>query len=208
MDASHHPAPELRPQRSLPTLRTERLTLRPVAVSDLDAMHAYLGLEEVCRYLLHEPLSREEVEARLVECRKRSTLEQPGDFVRLAVVRDADAVVVGDVMLDITSVETATVEIGWVFSPEVAGRGYATEAARALLGYAFGTLNAHRAVARLHPDNAASARLCERLGMRHEALHRADLWVKGHWEDTSVYAVLRREWHATTAPPASAPGRR
>lgn len=206
MYASHHPAPALRPQRSLPTLRTERLTLRPAVLSDLDAVHAYLSQEEVCRYLLHEPLSREEVEAKLVACEKRSTLGEKGDFVRLAVVRNEDGAVVGDVMLDITSVEAATVEIGWAFSPDVAGRGYATEAAMALRDYAFETLNAHRVVAHLHPDNTASSRLCERLGMRHEALHRADLWIKGHWEDTSIYAVLRHEWAETVTPAASVPG--
>ncbi len=205
MYASHHPAPELCPQQSLPTLRTERLVLRPAVVSDLDAIHAYLSQEEVCRYLLHGPLSREEVQAKLVSGEKRSTLGEKGDFVRLAVVRSEDDTVVGDVMLDITSVEAATVEIGWVFSPDVAGRGYATEAARALLGYAFETLNAHRVVAHLHPDNTASSRLCERLGMRHEALHRADLWIKGHWEDTSIYAILRHEWAGAVTSAASSP---
>ncbi len=206
MYASHLPAPALRVQQSLPTLRTERLTLRPAVVSDLDAIHAYLSQEEVCRYLLHGPLSREEVEAKLVACEKRSTLGEKGDFVRLAVVRNEDGAVVGDVILDITSVEAATVEIGWVFSPDVVGRGYATEAARALRDYAFETLNAHRVVAHLHPDNTASSRLCERLGMRHEALHRADLWVKGHWEDTSIYAVLRHEWAEAVTPTPSVSG--
>ncbi|EID53457.1 GNAT family N-acetyltransferase [Saccharomonospora xinjiangensis] len=194
MHARAHPAPDLRPQRSLPTLHTERLTLRPVAVSDLDAMHAYLSREDTCRYLLNEPLSREEVRAKLTECESRSTLGENGDFVRLAVVRNEDGTVVGDVMLNIVSVTSATVEIGWIFSPHARGRGYATEAARALLGYTFETLGAHRVIAHLHPDNTASSRLCERLGMRHEALHRADLWIKNGWEDTSVYAVLRQEW--------------
>ncbi|EHR59834.1 GNAT family N-acetyltransferase [Saccharomonospora cyanea] len=206
MYASHPPAPALRAQQSPPILRTERLTLRPAVVSDLDAIHAYLSQEGVCRYLLHGPLSREEVEAKLVACEKRATLGEKGDFVRLAVVRNEDGAVVGDVILDITSVEAATVEIGWVFSPDVAGRGYATEAARALRDYAFETLNAHRVVAHLHPDNTASSRLCERLGMRHEALHRADLWIKGHWEDTSIYALLRHEWVGAVTPTASVPG--
>lgn len=207
MYAYHHPAPALRAQRSLPTLRTERLTLRPAVVADLDAVHAYRSREDVCRYLLHEPLSRERVEAKLVASEKRSTLGEKGDTLLLAVVRDEDCVVVGDVELDITSLDAATVEIGWVFSPDVAGRGYATEAAVALRDYAFETLNAHRIVAQLHPDNTASARLCERLGMRHEALHRADLWIKGHWEDTSIYAVLRHEWAESLTPAEPVPAR-
>ncbi|WP_197320831.1 GNAT family N-acetyltransferase [Saccharomonospora sp. NB11] len=199
MYAYHYPAPALRPQRALPTLRTDRLTLRPVRVADLDAIHGYLSREDVCRYLLHEPLSRDEVKAKLVACEQRTTLEQQGDFLRLAVVPDEVGAVVGDVVLDTRSVENATVELGWVFSPDVAGRGYATEAAVALRDYAFETLDAHRIVAHLHPDNTASSRLCERLGMRHEALHHADMWLKGHWEDSSVYAILRHEWAASSA---------
>ncbi|NIJ12549.1 aminoglycoside 6'-N-acetyltransferase [Saccharomonospora amisosensis] len=189
-----YPAPQLRPQRSLPTLRTERLTLRPISAMDLDPVHAYLSREDVCRYLLHEPLSLEEVAAKLAAAEQRSAMAGNGDFARLAAVRDEDGVVVGDVILNIVSVEAATVELGWVFSPDVAGRGYATESARALLDYAFETLGAHRAIAQLHPDNTASARLCDRLGMRHEALHHANLWIKNGWEDTSGYAILRDEW--------------
>lgn len=195
MLVSDHPAPDLRPQPSVPAMRTDRLTLRPIAATDLDAVHAYLSREDVCRYLLQEPMSREQVAAKLAEAEKSTALRTDGDFARLAVLRDGE--LVGEVMLNVVSLRAATTEIGWIFSPHVAGRGYATEAARTLLGYAFGTLNAHRVVAHLHPDNTASSRLCERLGMRHEALHRADLWIKGHWEDTSVHAVLRQEWAGT-----------
>ncbi|OQO89843.1 GNAT family N-acetyltransferase [Saccharomonospora piscinae] len=186
--------PEFRPRPSLPVLRTERLTLRAVTSADLDAVYGYLSREEVCRYLLHEPLSREETERKLVLAEKSTALRADGDTARLAVVHDDE--VVGEVQLTLVSAATATVEIGWIFSPHVAGRGYATEAARVLLDHAFETLNAHRIIAHLHPDNTGSSRLCERLGMRHEALHRSDLWVKNGWEDTSIYAILRRDWAA------------
>lgn len=74
-------------------------------------------------------------------------------------------------------------------------------AARALLAFAFETLRVHRVVARLHPENVASVRMCDRLGMRREAHMVEDLWNKGAWEDTGVYAILAREWHGA-APPA------
>ena len=87
-------------------------------------------------------------------------------------------------------------EVGWTVHPDHRGRGYATEAAAGLLDFTFGPLGAHRAVAHLYPGNAASAAVCTRLGMRQEALHRADLWVKGDWEDTASYAILAQEWAA------------
>jgi aminoglycoside 6'-N-acetyltransferase len=55
-------------------------------------------------------------------------------------------------------------------------------------------LGAHRVVAQLEPGNAASAALCTRLGMRQEAHHRSDIWVKGAWEDTAIFAILDHEW--------------
>lgn len=194
MLSSALPPPRLDARSIVPPLRTERLLLRPIAEQDADAVYDYLGREDVCRYLLHEPLSRAEVTSKVTEAAKSTALRNDGDFARLAVVRDEGDAVIGEVMLNIVSVATATAELGWIFSPHVAGRGYATEATRALLDFAFEALSAHRVIANLHPDNTRSSRLCERLGLRHEALHRADLWVKGGWEDTSSYAILRWEW--------------
>ena len=57
-------------------------------------------------------------------------------------------------------------------------------------------LGAQRVVAQLHPDNTGSAALCVRLGLRQEAYHRSDTWVKGAWEDTAIFAILDQEWTA------------
>ena len=85
-------------------------------------------------------------------------------------------------------------EIGWVFHPDVGGQGLATEAAAALLDAAFHEVYLHRVMAQLDPRNLRSARLCERLGMRLEGVFREELWSKGEWTDTAVYAILASEW--------------
>ncbi len=59
---------------------------------------------------------------------------------------------------------------------------------------AFADLGMHRVWAQLDPRNAASARVCERLGMRQEAHFREDIWFKGEWGSTDVYAILASEW--------------
>ncbi|BDZ45666.1 hypothetical protein GCM10025866_15750 [Naasia aerilata] len=89
-----------------------------------------------------------------------------------------------------------TAEIGYVFAPDVAGRGYATEACRPLLALAFEELGVHRVMGRLDARNGASARVLERLGMRLEAHFVEDDWFKGEWTSTLVYAMLDREWRA------------
>jgi aminoglycoside 6'-N-acetyltransferase len=63
-----------------------------------------------------------------------------------------------------------------------------------VLDVAFGTLGLHRVQANLDPRKTASAALCERLGMREEAHFVEDLWFKGEWGDTVIYALLDREW--------------
>lgn len=189
------PAPHLI-GTDLPELATERLRLRPVTSDDLDPIHAYLSRADVCRFLLHEPRSREQVADGLARSARRHTLNADGDGVRLAVLRREDDRLLGEVVLMIKSTAMGSAEIGWIFHPDHGGQGYATEAARTLLDFAFGPLNAHRVIAELHPDNDASIRLCRRLGMRQEAYHVASTWIpdRAVWEDDGVFAILRREW--------------
>jgi RimJ/RimL family protein N-acetyltransferase len=80
--------------------------------------------------------------------------------------------------------------------PDFTGRGYASEAARAVLELAFSTLGLHRVFAELDPRNDASIALALRLGMREEAHFVQDMWFKGAWADTGIYAILAEEWRS------------
>jgi len=178
-------------------IRTARLTLRPLHPDDLDDVHAYQSRDDVCRYLMYGPRTREEVLDRLERYAVATRLAADGDFLQLALVLDQGGAprVIGDSYFTVHSVENMTGEIGWTMHPDFAGHGYAYEAACAVLDQiAFGTLGLHRVRAELDPRNDASVRLCARLGMRQEAHFIEDLWFKGEWADTGVYAVLDREW--------------
>ena len=109
------------------------------------------------------------------------------------VVRDSGQLV-GDVGLHLTAPEHAGGELGYAFHPDHRGRGYATEATRAIVTYGFTALGLHRINARLEPRNAASAAVAERLGMRREADLIENEWVKGEWQSERAYAILVREW--------------
>src|SRR5688500_11943555 len=85
-------------------------------------------------------------------------------------------------------------EIGWIFHPRYQGQGYATEAAAALLQYGFESLQVHRVIATCQPENAASWRVMEKLGMQREAHFRKCIYRDERWWDEYLYALLEEEW--------------
>ena len=173
-------------------IRTERLRLRAHRPDDLEALLSYYSDPEVARYIPWEPWSRTEAEEHLQKRLQRTGIDGPDSVLGLVV--ELEARVIGDVVLWPADETLARGEMGWAFHPAVAGRGYATEAVRALIGIAFGTYGMRRVIAQLDPRNAPSARLCERVGMTREAYLREDCWAKGEWTDTAIYGLLAREW--------------
>lgn len=178
-------------------MRTARLVLRTMTERDVDDIHAYQSRPEVCHYLLFEPRTRDQVAQKIEKYATALVLSGDGDFWRLAIEwACAPGRVIGDVYFTIKDIANAACEIGWTLHPDHTGSGYMTEAAYAVLNLAFNDLKLHRVSAELDPRNQASASLCKRLGMREEAHLREDLWFKGGWGDTKIYAILDREWAA------------
>jgi RimJ/RimL family protein N-acetyltransferase len=180
-------------------VRTERLLIRAFDAADLDAAHRYQSDPEVTRFLPYEPRDRPTLQAKIAEWSGRRRVATEGDYLDLAVERAEDGLLLGDVFFALRSVQHELGVVGWVFAPESRGRGYATEAAGALLSLAFDTMGLHRVMAELDPRNTASAAVCARLGMREEAHFVEDYRTKGEWADTSNWAMLDREWAAARA---------
>jgi RimJ/RimL family protein N-acetyltransferase len=186
---------ELRP---LYPITTPRLKLRPLVVEDTEELLAYRGRPDVCRYLPFEPMDEQVLTARLAGDLGRREITAEGQRLTLGVELAAGGRLVGDVVLFFRSAVQAGGEIGYVFHPDVAGQGYATEACAAVVNLAFehsGGLGLHRLVARMDARNSSSARLASRLGMRQEAHYRSSEMFKGAWADLVVYALLDHEWH-------------
>ncbi|HEY2643081.1 MAG TPA: GNAT family N-acetyltransferase [Galbitalea sp.] len=180
-------------------IRTERVTIRLMTPDDVDAVYSYQSREDVCRYLLHGPRTREDLVERVSKYAEATTLAADGDYWQLGIeltVPERAAQFIGELYFTISNLESSRAEIGWTMHPDFHGHGYATEAANALLDVAFRDIGLHRVYAELDPRNTASIALCTRLGMREEAHFVQDLWFKGEWADTGIYALLRDEWLA------------
>jgi RimJ/RimL family protein N-acetyltransferase len=176
------------------SLETERLLLRPFAATDFEPLLAMQSRPDVARWLYWEARDAEAVRAAL-----ETKIAADDGLLSFAVVLKASQELVGDLSLSTVSAEHRQAEIGFIFHPDHHGRGYATEAARAVLRLAFAEHGFHRVIGRLEARNAASARVLERLGMRREAHLVENEWVKGEWQSELVYAILVHEWRAQSA---------
>ena len=190
-------------------LQTARLTLRLMTRDDVDDVLDWMSDLDVARYQLYEPRTREQVLEHIDKVAASVDLADDGDFVEFALelpaTEESRARVIGCIYFALKSAADSAGEIGWALTATHHGRGYAQEAASAVLDLAFGDVGLHRVHADLDPRNDASIALCLRLGMRHEAHFVENMMFKGAWADTGIYAILDREWHARRAPgrPAS-----
>jgi RimJ/RimL family protein N-acetyltransferase len=178
---------------AVPFASTERLILRGFRPEDFEAYSAYRSLPDIYRFLYRDPPSAEALRERF-DASLNSCLSDDGSSLRWAVIRREDGALLGDVSLKLASKAALQAEIGYTFNPAYAGKGYATEAVRAVIDLSFGTFGLHRIFARLDAQNTGSVGVVERLGMRREAHLIENDRFNGVWGDEYIYAVLSREW--------------
>jgi RimJ/RimL family protein N-acetyltransferase len=170
-------------------LQTPRLTIREFVPDDLADVQAYAGEAAAARFMVWGP-NDERQSAEFIQRMIAAQRETPRRVYEAAVVLRDTGRVIGGVGMRITRAAEREGDVGYVFNPRVWGRGYCTEAAAALVGFGFAELKLHRIFATCDPANRASARVLEKLGMRHEGRHRDHLWQKGAWRDSLVYAII------------------
>ena len=177
-----------------PTLLTARLRLRPFTDADGDALFALQSNAHVLRYWDSPPWTDPARAERFLANSRQ--LAEDGSGARLAVDRASDTSFLGWCSLSRWNPEYRSASLGYCFAEEAWGHGYATEAARALLQWAFDTLDLNRVQAEVDTRNAASARVLEKLGFLREGTLREDCVVNGEVSDSWVYGLLRRQWNA------------
>jgi RimJ/RimL family protein N-acetyltransferase len=170
--------------------------LRRLESRDIDAVHALISRMDVVRHMLLPLCSREESEKFL----RDSLLESPSDpwrsIVR-AITDDPRGDLVG--LCGVAVLRGAEDGEAWyLVEPERWGRGIATEALKHLLEFAFGDLRLHRIWATCLPENPASARVLEKVGMRKEGFLVKNLKIHGVWKSSSLYAILAEEWKCSS----------
>ena len=175
-----------------PTLETARLLLRPLTRADAPVVQRLAGDREVASTTLNipHPYPDGAAEAWI------GTLPvsyDAGEAVVFGVALHEGGELVGTCGLRL-EIAHARAEIGYWIGRDYWGRGVATEAARAVIDYAFARLGVRRVFAHFYTRNPASGAVLRKLGMRHEGVLRQHVLKWGVFEDIELYGVLRDEW--------------
>ena len=175
-----------------PTLHTSRLRLRPFTSADAEALFALHSNAHVLEYWDSPPWSEPDRAQRFLVTTWQ--MAEEGSGARLAIDRGSDSSFLGWCGLTRWNPDFRSASLGYILGEAAWGRGYATEAARALLQWAFDTLDLNRVQAEADTRNAASAHVLEKLGFEREGTLREDCVVNGVVSDSWVYGLLRRQW--------------
>ena len=185
------PFPPLEP------IDAERVRVRPLARSDLPALHEVNGDEAVTRLLPYAtwtaPADADAWFERMVK------IQATGLALQLVVADKASDRAIGTALLFRLEEGSARAELGYALGRAHWGRGLMHEALSALLGRAFGAMALRRIEAEVDVRNAASAQLLRRLGFAREGLLRQRWVAKGEARDVEMFGLLRDEWPAAAS---------
>ncbi len=167
-------------------LESERLVIRKFTLDDLEAVHEYTSNPMVMKYIPEGVM----------------TMKETNHFIRENLGCDAEKFAVrlkeGNLLIGHIAFfkyfGDHTYEIGWVFNPKYYNKGYATEAADAIIDYGFSKLKLHRIIATCQPENIPSYRIMEKVGMRREGYFKKCIPYGTEWWDEYYYAILGEEW--------------
>jgi RimJ/RimL family protein N-acetyltransferase len=167
------------------------LTMRRVGGDDAADLLEYRSDPDVARQQYWEPFTAEGVAMLLLS----QSHVRPGDIgAPLVLAAEYGGKVVGDFALTVNIPEHSQGEVGFSFHQGYTGRGLATRALAAVLGFGFVQLGLHRITAATFTSNERAWRLLERVGMRREAHFIHDGFVRGRWVDVYGYGMLADEW--------------
>lgn len=177
---------------NIPTLHTERLSLRAMHPIDAEDMYDYARRPEVTKYLLwKEHKSVGYTKDYLFYIGTRYAL---GDFYDWAIIDRESRRMIGTCGFTRIDAANDCAEIGYVLNPDFHGKGYATEAVKKIIDFGFSELSFNRIEARFMKGNEASLRLMQRVGMTFEGYMRDLIFVKGSYRTVGISSILRSEY--------------
>jgi RimJ/RimL family protein N-acetyltransferase len=175
-----------------PILRTERLLIRNLAMSDKMDVFLYRSLPAIYNFQSFKPKELKDVEIFLRSLAKK--INVPNTWFQMAICLLSNNQLIGDIGLHFLE-NNNQVELGYTIDPHFQGKGFALEAVSSVIGFIFSDLGKHRVVASVDPKNLKSISLLNKLGFSREAYFRKSIFMDGEWLDDCFYALLKEEWN-------------
>lgn len=177
----------------IPTLVTPRLLLRAFTFADAPAVENLAGAREVASTTLCIPHPYPQGAAETWIRTHAARFDQQTGIV-FAIEEQSTKQLCGAIGLDEVKMEHHRAELGYWIGVPYWGRGYCTEAARAVVRFGFQDWSLHRIYAGHYVRNPASGRVLQKIGMRYEGRLRQHICKWGSYDDLEQYGLLRREW--------------
>jgi ribosomal-protein-alanine N-acetyltransferase len=177
---------------SFPVLTTERLRLRQLTHADAEGMIAIFGASEVLRFLNLPVVDTRDKAIGMIDWLNERYHSH--ESVNWAVILREDDRLIGQCGTHNWDRQDRHVDIGYHIEPSHWGRGYATEAAHAIIRWCFDHYDVHRVQADCTDGNLASERVLLKCGFKVEGLWRESCWEHGRFVDIKQFGLLRREY--------------
>lgn len=174
-------------------ITTRRFLIREYAAEDATSVYGYVKDPVYWQYQRSDAPSEEQIKT-LIEWVVREQAASPRLLYFLAVARRDSGEIVGEAVLKITNPTDRQGDLGFGVVPKFWKQGYGTEIGQAILEAAFTHFKLHRVAGLCSPDNKASIRVMQKLGMAREGLLRDVHYGRGKWWSSLVYGILEAEY--------------
>jgi len=183
-------------------LETDRLFLRPYTMEDLNDLHEIVSQKEVMKYLPEDVMSLEQTKRTLtwiIECYGKNTSQHIVKF-SVGVLHKEENKLIGWCGLGPLEFEPSQIEIYYGLSRDHWGKGFATEGAKALLDYGFQVIGLDKIVAIVMPENIASKKVIEKIGMIYQKQVKNLPEKYKAYEGDYYYSLTKEEYNSITVP--------
>ncbi len=176
----------------LPQVTTDRLVLRRVRASDVDAVYAYATDPDVSQYTSWAPHTSPDETRQFVRRVLDAYVEKR--VTNWGIELKSERKLIGMGGYAWWDPLQSAAELGYVIGKPYWGQGLVTEAVRSMIDFGFQRMALDRIVVRMDPRNIGSWRVAEKCGCRFEGIARQAIYAKGTFHDLMVWAILREDW--------------
>ncbi len=179
-------------------IKTERLLIRTLNLSDISDFLIYRSNPEVVKYQGFDVISEKEAEV-FIKQNLNKEFGRPGEWKQFAIENIQMAKLIGDCAIKFNQEDTRIAQIGITISHLHQKNAYAKEALMGILSHLFDVMGIHRVEEIVDVQNIASINLLKSIGFRQEGHFMENIFFKGSWGSEFQFALLNREWQEMKA---------